>query len=139
MNVIEQLKREEGCVLTAYNDHLGYVTIGVGRLIDKRRGGGITQEEADYLLSNDVNRIVSALSREIDWFGRLNEPRQAALIGMAFQMGVQGLLSFRRALAAIRDERWDEAAEHMLASTWAMQTPSRAQRMAQQIKTGDWQ
>jgi hypothetical protein len=51
-----QLRRDEGEVLHAYSDHLGFTTIGVGRLIDKRRGGGITKEESKYLLENDIDR-----------------------------------------------------------------------------------
>jgi len=43
----EQIKRHEGKVLHAYPDHLGYWTIGYGRLIDERRGGGITEAEAE--------------------------------------------------------------------------------------------
>lgn len=52
----KQLRRDEGEVLSAYQDHLGYWTIGVGRLIDKRKGGGLTSEESDYLLGNDIDK-----------------------------------------------------------------------------------
>lgn len=50
MNLAAQLKAEEGRVPHAYQYHLGYWTIGVGRLIDKRKGGGLTPYEVDYLL-----------------------------------------------------------------------------------------
>ena len=55
-NITRLLRGDEGEVLTAYPDHLGYLTIGVGRLIDKRKGGGITPEESAYLLANDIMR-----------------------------------------------------------------------------------
>ena len=41
-NLTDQLRRDEGCVLHAYPDHLGFLTLGIGRLIDRRKGGGIT-------------------------------------------------------------------------------------------------
>lgn len=139
MNLIQQLKREEGCVLHAYDDHLGYATIGVGRLIDNRKGGGISEDEAEYLLRNDVARFTHDVTKALPWIVRLNEPRQAVLIGMAFQMGTAGLLGFTQTLAAVRDERYDHAATLMLASKWATQTPARAKRMARQMATGEWQ
>jgi lysozyme len=139
MNLIEQLKREEGVVRHAYQDHLGFWTIGCGRLIDQRRGGGLSDDEIDYLLRNDVNRFTSEVLKALPWAASLNEPRLAVLIGMAFQMGTAGLLGFRNTLAAVRDERYAHAAGLMLQSKWAEQTPARARRMARQMETGEWQ
>lgn len=135
----EQLRRDEGEVLSAYKDHLGYLTIGIGRLIDKRKGGGITSEEAAYLLSNDIDRVEREVSAKLPWYEKLNEARKGALLNMAFQMGVPGLLGFTRSLASIRDERWADAEYQLLQSTWAIQTPDRAKRVAHQIATGEWQ
>jgi lysozyme len=132
-----QLRRDEGEKLFAYKDHLGYLTIGVGRLIDKRKGGGISEEESAYLLSNDINRIDADLRSRLAWFANLDEVRQEALINMAFQLGVDGLLKFRNTLAAIRDERYEHAAELARQSLWAKQTPARAKRVCLQIATGE--
>ena len=52
-----QIKKDEGIVLHVYDDSLGYSTIGYGRLVDRRKGGGISEDEALYLLKNDVNAI----------------------------------------------------------------------------------
>lgn len=138
MNIRDQLIRDEGMVLHAYEDSLGYLTIGVGRLIDKRKGGGITEAEAFMLLDNDIERITRELERQLPWTAQLDEARRGALVNMAFQLGVAGLLQFRRALAAMRDDDWDTTAAELIGSRWAQQTPERAQRVARQIKTGDW-
>lgn len=138
-HLIQQLRRDEGEVLSAYKDILGFLTIGVGRLIDKRKGGGISAEESAYLLGNDIDRVEKEVRANVPFFERLNEARQAALINMAFQMGITGVLQFQRSLAAIRDERWADAANNLLQSTWAKQTPERARRVARQIETGEWQ
>lgn len=137
--LIEQLRRDEGEVLHAYTDTLGFLTIGVGRLIDRRRGGGISKDEAAYLLNNDIARVDAELRSKLSWFGQLDEVRQAALINMGFQLGVAGLLEFTRSLACIRDGRFAEAETHLLASKWATQTPARAKRVARQIASGEWQ
>lgn len=140
----EQLKRDEGAVIkngrhVAYKDHLGYLTIGIGRLIDERRGGGISNTEAEYLLANDINRVYNQLEARLSCFSVLSGARQGALINMAFQLGVNGLMNFKKSLAHMEAGNYTWAAHEFLRSRWAEQTPQRARRIAKQIKTGDWQ
>ena len=82
------LVKEEDFVPHGYLDHLGYLTIGIGRLIDKRKGGGISEEEAIYLLANDINKIAAKLDIALPWWKGLDEVRRVVLMSMAFQMGV---------------------------------------------------
>jgi lysozyme len=135
----EQLRRDEGEVRHAYQDHLGYWTIGIGRLIDKRRGGGLTKEECTYLLENDINKRHKELQQRISWFNNLDDPRQGVLLNMAFQMGVEGLLGFKTTLKCIEAGKYEDAAENMSKSLWASQTPIRANRLIKQMITGKWQ
>lgn len=137
--LLEQLRRDEGERLHAYPDHLGYLTIGVGRLIDQRRGGGISPDESAFLLGNDVARVTRELQQRLPWFRALDEVRRAALINMGFQLGAAGLMAFTRSLECVRDARYAEAETHLLNSAWAKQTPARARRVARQIATGEWQ
>ena len=136
---IEQIKRHEGLVLHAYKDSLGYLTIGYGRLIDSAKHGGISDGEAEYLLQNDVSIVLSALHRNITFFNKLSTPRQAVLMNMSFQMGINGLLKFKKTLSLIEVGDYDAAADNMLKSLWAKQTPNRAAEMAEQMRTGQWQ
>jgi lysozyme len=138
-NLIRQLVIEEGEVLHAYQDHLGFWTIGVGRLIDRRKGGGLTKEESRYLLTNDINKFTNQVRLALPWFDSLDDARKAVLIGMAFQMGLAGLLGFKNTLASIQAGKYEDAAKSMLRSAWARQTPERAKRMALQMQTGQWQ
>lgn len=137
--LIKQLRRDEDEILHAYHDHLGYLTIGVGRLIDKRKGGGITPEESAYLLSNDIDKREAELLRRAPWMASLDPVRFGALLNMAFQMGVDGLLGFKNTLAMVRAGDYAGASVGMLESLWAKQTPERAKRISDQIKTGVWQ
>lgn len=135
----EQLRRDEGVKATAYQDHLGYWTIGVGRLIDSRKpGAGLRPDEIDYLLRNDINDRVQALKNALPWFLALDEARCGVLVNMAFQLGTAGLLGFKSTLALIAAGKYAEAAEQMLKSRWAKQTPARANRLSEQMKTGEW-
>jgi lysozyme len=139
VNLQQMLVRDEGVVLHCYEDHLGFKTIGVGRLLDKRKGGGITLDEAIYLLQNDIRKVTAEVLEALPWVNTMNEARQAVVYAMAFQMGLKGLLGFRSTLSDMRDERYANAAEGMRRSKWATQTPARAKRMAYQLETGEWQ
>ena len=134
--LIDQLKRHEGLVLHAYTDHLGFWTIGYGRLIDERRGGGLSAAEAEMLLRNDVARVRSDIERRLPWAKGLSEARQQALCNMGFQMGVSGLLGFRNMLSALQRGRFDLAAREALDSRWAQQTPTRANEVAGMLRDG---
>ncbi len=138
-NLTTQLRRDEGEVLHAYQDHLGFWTIGIGRLIDKRKGGGLTKDEAAYLLQNDIAKFTTTLRTRLPWFDQLDEARQGVLANMAFQMGVEGLLGFKNTLAMIQRGEYDAAANAMMQSKWATQTPQRAARLSKQMRTGEWQ
>jgi len=135
--LIEELERDEGIVLHAYEDHLGYTTIGIGRLIDKRKGGGITEEEAHYLLLNDIMKVESQLRDSVACYSDLDVTRQRALCNMCFQLGITGLLQFKKMLAAIEKEDWPEAYKQSMDSLWAKQTPERAERVAGIILRGE--
>jgi lysozyme len=134
----DQIKSDEGLVLHAYDDHLGFATIGYGRLIDRRKGGGISQDEAEYLLKNDVNARLNVLQSAIPFFNRLDDARKAVLLNMSFQLGIAGLLKFKSTLAFIEAGDFENAAANMLKSLWARQTPNRARRLAEQMRTGQW-
>lgn len=163
---IDHLRREEGVMHKAYKDHLGYWTIGVGRLIDERKGGRITadeearlvakqparlgkpwrdwvltDEEVDMLLAADIDRFVKALQSHSGlrpaWQAvQGNTARMVALLSMAFQMGEQGLAGFRNSLGLVAQGKFQDAASNMLLSTWAKQTPARAKRVTDMIATG---
>lgn len=139
MNILEQLKREEGEVLHVYKDSLGFYTIGVGICVDLAKNCGLLQEESDFITANRVHIAQVGLAHDYPWFQALNEPRQAALVQMRHQLGRDGLHAFQKMLGALRDQRWDEAEFQALDSLWAKQTPARAHRMARQLATGEWQ
>lgn len=64
--------------------------------------------------------------------------RLAVLQSMAYQMGVPGLAAFKNTLKDVAQQNWNSAATGMLDSRWAKQTPGRARRHAEQMRTGEW-
>lgn len=137
-DLIKQLRRDEGEVLHAYHCSEGWLTIGIGRLIDQKKGGGITREEAAYLLGNDIQRVSRQLQERLPWAIKLSEPRLGVLMNMAFQLGIDGLLAFRETLRHVQEGRYEQASVAMLDSKWARQTPERARRLAEQMRVDAW-
>lgn len=131
--LISQLFDDEGLRLKPYRDSVGKLTIGVGRNLDDV---GLSQDEALYLLGNDIRRAYGSLIVALPWVVKLNDARQNVLTNMAFNLGVDGLLGFKHTLNCVQREAWGDAADAMLQSKWARQVGARAVRLAQQMRSG---
>ena len=57
--LIEMLRTHEGVETYAYKCSENKITIGVGRNVDKSGGLGLSDDEVDYLLQNDIDRVIS--------------------------------------------------------------------------------
>lgn len=131
----EQLKKHEGLKLKPYTDTVGKLTLGVGRnLIDK----GITEQEALFMLNNDVDYFYSKLCQRINWMKTLDDARQNVLVNMAFNLGIAGLMSFKKMLLACEHGNFKIAATEMLNSKWAKQVGNRAVELSEQMRTGEF-
>lgn len=146
--VSQRLILHEGLRLQPYRCSKGKLTIGVGRCIDtnpftkeeeKVIGDwqhGITQGMATYLLYNDIKKIYGALKKEISFFKDLDSERQYALIDMAFNLGIYGLLNFKKMLKALKNKNYKQAAKECLNSQYAKEVGKRAERIANTIASG---
>lgn len=132
------LSRHEGRVPYAYQDSLGYWTIGVGHLIDERKGGKLPEHIIDALLDYDIQVHSLPLYNALPWLSRLDEVRQIVLIDMSFNLGVEGLLKWKNTLEAVRTGQYVKAAAMMRGSLWAKQVKSRAVRLCKMMETGQW-
>lgn len=131
--LIDELKRDEGVVLTLYKCSAGKNTIGVGRNVDDR---GITEDESDYLLSNDIDLCVKELEGTFPWFQTLSDTRQRVMVNMCFNLGLSRLMGFRKFLAAMEAGEWETAGVEMLDSKWARQVGPRSIRLRDLVLEG---
>lgn len=134
--LIEQLKRHEGIKLTPYKCTSDKLTIGVGRNLEDV---GISEEEAEMLLQNDIQRAVTQLKERFPWTLELDEVRFAALINFTFNVGIGTVSKFVNAMALLKAKNYDMAAQEFLKSKWASQVGHRALEVSEQIRTGEWQ
>ena len=129
--LINDLERDEGLRLKPYKDTMGKTTIGIGRNIDDV---GITREEAYGMLSHDLTWVFDELDNRIPWWRYLPDDAQRGLANMAFNLGVPRLMAFKKMLAALESEQWEDAAKEALDSTWAKQVGARAVRISKLFK-----
>ena len=125
--VVDELKdvliAHEGLKLKPYHCTADKLTIGIGRNLEDV---GITVNEAVYLLENDIRRVTKELDDRIPFWNNLSPNKQIVLASMAFQLGVNGLMQFKRMLAAAQLGDDKRVAREMRDSKWFRQTPNRA-------------
>ena len=145
-----ELRADEGERLVVYPDHLGFLTIGVGHLIDPLRGADpapfgidlrkgypITRAESSTLLSRDIAAKMAGLDAVAPWWRRLSDNRQRVVMNMAFQLGVAGFMAFKKAVAAMQVGDYEKAAREMAVSKWHNKdTPARAKRLIARMRAG---
>ena len=132
-SIEEQLLLHEGLRLKPYKDTVGKLTIGVGRNLDDK---GISKDEALFLLANDIEAVINQLER-YEWYISTDPIRRKVLIDMAVNLGVGGLLKFRKMIAALERGDYEGAADQMLDSRWAEQVGYRAVRLAEMMRSGE--
>jgi lysozyme len=135
--LLADLMVDEGWRAHAYQDHLGFWSIGYGFLIDARRPNrGLPREVAELWLSLLAREKADELRRRWPAVDRLPVGVRRAVLNMVYQLGVNGFLLFRNTIAALERGDWAAAATQALDSNWARQTPTRAARIAALIRQG---
>lgn len=129
------IKKAEGYSATLYQDTVGVQTIGYGRAIGRV---GISRDEGELMFANDVGRVLRGLDMALPWWRGLDEVRQAALCEMTYQLGLNGVMNFRKVRQALSEGDYERAADEALNSRWHVQTPKRCERIAKMLRTGVW-
>ena len=132
--ILNSLKAEEGFRARGYRCSAGHLTIGYGRNIDES-GLGVTEQEASYLLKNDVVRTVEELQRRYIWFDSIPKKQREVLVELCFQLGLSRLSQFKKMLQNFEEGNYYAAADELLDSKFAReQVPARADRLANKLR-----
>jgi lysozyme len=132
-SIEEQLILHEGMKLKPYRCPAGKLTIGVGRNLEDK---GLSKQEALFLLRRDIAEVTNEL-RKYPWFETLDMVRQKVLIDMAFNLGINGLLSFKKMLSYLKAGDYEKAADEMVNSRWYGQVGDRSKRLVKMMRTGE--
>lgn len=122
----------EGLSVLPYPCPTGHLTIGYGHNLEN----GISREAAEFILREDLQNAVKAVSKYVAGWQKLDEARQFVLVDMTFNMGIQKLLTFKKFLTALQKKDYPTAAQEMLDSRWANQVGRRASELAEMMKKG---
>jgi lysozyme len=134
MDVVTLLANQEGYRRFAYRDTVGKLTIGIGRNLEAE---GVSVLEARYMLTADIDRVVQRL-KVLPFWGEIGAIRQAALISVAINCGVDGLLEFHATLAALGATNYGLAGAQLMQSRAARELPTRYKALASMLATSQW-
>ena len=135
LECLVQIKADEGFRSHAYVCPAGALTVGYGRNIDTG-GPGITDAEAQVLLSNDISECDADLAKVFAGWAGFSLRRRSTLVNLRFQLGPSRFRAFRKMIAAIENGDWTEAAKELRDSNLARQTPGRTLRRADELEQG---
>ena len=128
-----EVASDEGFGAIPYRCTSGKLSIGYGTNIQD----GITRDEALLLMRHRLGKVVAALESRLPFWFKLTDERRRVMANMGYQLGVGGLMGFKRMLAALERGDYEAAAREMLDSKWAKRdTPARAGRMAERMRRG---
>lgn len=133
----KMLIAEEGKRATPYKDSRGIMTVGIGRNLEAHP---FSDDEVMEWFDNDLDAAIDGACRIYGeaFFLSLDAGRQHALVNMVFQMGEKGLDQFHQSNTAVLAKDWSKAASLFLQSLWARQTPNRAARVCELLRTGQY-
>ena len=127
MSLIDNIKISEGFRAKVYKCTEGYDTIGYGFAIKDLE---LDEDICDMILERKVAKLVERLEKNLPYLPSLPKDAQDVLIEMAYQMGVSGLLKFKKTLMYVESKDYKDASVEMLDSRWAKQTPNRAKKLS---------
>ena len=126
----EMLVRHEGLVCHLYKCTADKNTIGVGRNLDVN---GISEDEALYMLDNDIKRVQEELTKNWGCWRTLPEKARMVCIDMTFNLGIQGFMRFKRTRELMELGMFLKASEEVLDSRYAVQLPNRSLYNSRQL------
>lgn len=127
-----QLVQHEGIRLKPYKCPAGRTTIGVGRNLDDR---GISNDEAVYLLHNDIEEVLVDLNRIFPEYFLYQESIQLVLADMRFNLGHDGFLKFKKLIIATKKWDWKTMIQEMVDSQWYAQVGDRGKNLVKMVES----
>ena len=131
-NLLEKIKEHEGFVDHVYKCTAGFDTIGYGFAIKDLE---IPEHIAEELLIIKLEKLQKNANSRFKWLEDMPVEVQEVVLNMCYQLGVTGFSKFRKAISAMQEGDWEEAADEMLDSKWARSdSPPRAKELSDIVR-----
>ena len=124
--LVTDLTLEEGFRAHSYVCTAGAITVAGGL--------GISEDEAQLMLKNDITRCINELEN-LSWFNDLDSKRQSVIIHLNFWIGTPRMLMFKNMITALQAGDFNLAASELLDSKLARDIPARATRLAEELRS----
>tara|TARA_Y100001963_G_scaffold120962_1_gene169175 strand:- start:465 stop:887 length:423 start_codon:yes stop_codon:yes gene_type:complete len=131
-NLIKSIKESEGYRARVYKCTEGYDTIGYGFAIKDLK---LTRDVCDIILKEKLLKINNILENRFDWYPTAPIVIQDVVVEMVYQLGYTGFSKFKKTIYYLETEQYTEAADEMLDSLWARQTPNRAKKLSEKVRS----
>ena len=131
-DLLNRIKHHEGYRSRVYKCTEGYDTIGYGFAIKDLE---LDEDLAEEILIRKVEELIKRVRSKFDWLDSVPREVQGILVEMSYQMGLSNVSKFKKALHAMQMLQWRKAADEMLDSKWAKQTPNRAKELSDIIRS----
>jgi lysozyme len=122
--ILSSVKKNEGFSSVVYKDTLGFDTIGYGTKLP------LTEKECAFILGSRLIEKEYELEEASSIYRSLPQSKQKIVLEMAYQLGVNGVMNFKKMWFALQKNDYATASKEMLNSKWAKQTPNRANQLA---------
>jgi lysozyme len=130
-DLLDKIKHHEGFVEHVYDDSLGIPTIGYGFAIKDLI---LDEDIAEDILIRKLEKLQRNANSRFQWLEDMPQEVQEVVLNMCYQLGITGVSKFRKAISALQEGEWQEAADEMLDSLWARQTPNRAEELSNIVR-----
>jgi len=132
--LIKAVKLSEGYKPTVYKDTLNIDTIGYGFAIKDLY---LDEEVCDIILKKKLEKLIKKADKKFPFLKYMPQEGKEVVYEMCYQLGVTGVSKFKKTLAYMEDKQYAKSSVEMLDSLWAKQTPNRALKLSNIIKSLD--
>ena len=132
LKLIKRIKKNEGFSSIPYKDQLGFLTIGYGHLIlSEEKYLTETKQTKAKLEKLFIQDFKNALKDYKKYLKKniSNKKDEELLIEMVFQIGIKGVLRFKKLLSNMRKKNEYLVCFEMMNSLWYKQTPKRVKAL----------
>ena len=131
LELLNSIRKHEGFRAKVYKDTLDFDSIGYGFAI---KDLVLDEDIANIILQRKLEALIRRIEFKFGWFADLPGTVKDVVIEMSFQLGLSGFSKFKKTIEHLKNEEWESAADEMLDSKWAVQTPNRAKALSDRIR-----
>ena len=131
LELLSSIRKHEGFRSKCYSDTLGFDTIGYGFAV---KDLVLDEDIANIILQRKLESLIRSIEFKFSWYADLPNAVKDVVIEMCYQIGITGFSKFRKTIKHLENEEWELAADEMLDSRWAIQTPNRAKALSDRVR-----